>query len=260
MNQEEIIPATPDTIVEQGSPEPTQEAAPQLEQTVAQVQQDQQASTQDSVERENSKSVNIRRLRESKERAERERDELIRRLESIEAQQKQSQVPQENIPEDYSIAPDDLVEGKHLSKYDREISALKKQLQSYQQQTSATAIEAKLHSQFSDFQNVVNADNVAMLRELHPEIAQSISANTDLYSKAVSTYKLIKQLGIVPQNTYDQERARAHQNATKPRPLASVSTQQGDGALSRANAFANGLTDELKKQLHKEMIEAMNRG
>jgi hypothetical protein len=52
------------------------------------------------------------------------------------------------------------------------------------------------------------------------------------------------------------DRAAAQKNASKPKPLASVSPQQGDSPLSRANAFANGLTPELQKQLRQEMEEA----
>ncbi len=49
---------------------------------------------------------------------------------------------------------------------------------------------------------------------------------------------------------------RIQKNASKPKPLASVNPQQGDSPLSRANAFANGLTEELKDQLRKEMSES----
>jgi len=45
-------------------------------------------------------------------------------------------------------------------------------------------------------------------------------------------------------------------NTAKPRPLTSVSPQSGESPLSRANAFAEGLTPELKKNLFKEMQEA----
>jgi hypothetical protein len=52
------------------------------------------------------------------------------------------------------------------------------------------------------------------------------------------------------------DKLRAQKNAAKPKPLASVNPQQGDSPLSKANAFANGLTDDLKKQLRKEMEDA----
>ncbi len=205
-------------------------------------------------QQESPQAVNMRNLRESKIRAERERDELLKRVSAIEEANKPKEAPP---VEDFSIAPDDLVEGKHLSRYDRKIKELESKLQNYQQQTTATAVEAKLYSQYPDFNSVVTEENVKMLGSLHPEIAQTINSSGDLYNKAVSAYTLIKKLGITPQNTYDAERARAQENASKPRPLASVSAQQGDGPLTKANAFADGLTEDLKKQLHKEMVEAI---
>ena len=63
-------------------------------------------------------------------------------------------------------------------------------------------------------------------------------------------------MGIYREDNYSKDRDKAQSNASKPKPLASVSPQQGDSPLSRANAFANGLTDELKSQLRKEMEQA----
>lgn len=202
-------------------------------------------------------ATNMRKMREAKERAERDRDELLRRVAAIEAAQGKKDIKPQAVVEDFSIAPDDLVEGKHLSKYDRKIEELKNQLKSYQQQTSTIATEAKLHSQYPDLDKIITKENIAMLSTLHPEIANTIASSSDLYNKAVSAYTFIKKLGIVPANTYDAERTRAHENSAKPRPVASISAQQGDSPLTRANAFADGLTDDLKKRLHKEMIEAM---
>ena len=54
-------------------------------------------------------------------------------------------------------------------------------------------------------------------------------------------------------------RSKARENHAKPRPISSIGAQEGDGPLSKANAFANGLTDELKQQLLKEMQEARKR-
>lgn len=209
-------------------------------------------------QQETPQAINMRNLREAKERAERDRDELLKRVSALEKATTKNEPAPSAPAEDFSIAPDDLVEGKHLSKYDRKIKDLEGQLASYQQQSTAATVEAKLHAQYPDFEKVVTKENVEMLSAAHPEIAQTISSSGDLYSKAVSAYTLIKKFGITPQNTYDAERARAHENASKPRPLASVASQQGeDGPLSKANAFSDGLTEDLKKQLHKEMIESM---
>jgi hypothetical protein len=65
----------------------------------------------------------------------------------------------------------------------------------------------------------------------------------------------MKTFGI-HKDIYESDRLKALKNSQKPRPLASVSPQQGDGPLSKANAFANGMTAELKEQLRKEMYAA----
>ena len=83
------------------------------------------------------------------------------------------------------------------------------------------------------------------------------NSSNDLYSTAVSAYTMIKNLGIAPKgDDFMVQKAQAQKNAAKPKPLASVNPQQGESPLSKANAFANGLTDDLKAQLLKEMYAA----
>jgi len=216
------------------------EAAPQEQPEV--VQQQEQA-VQDQ------KALNFKALRESKERAERERDEAFRRLQEIERSQ-QDHVHEED--EEPNLNPDDLVEWKHVQK---KMKKMENQLKNYQQQTAEQTIETKLKAQYADFDKVVSKENVEALRASYPEMFQTINTSQDLYSKAVTAYTMIKKLNIQQEDIYEADRALAQKNAAKPRPLASVSPQQGDSPLSKANAFANGLTDDLKKQLYKEMME-----
>ncbi len=192
-------------------------------------------------------------LREKAQKAERERDEAIRYAKEVEARTK---VAPEIPEEDYAVnvEEDALVEGKHLSKVNKHIKKLEDQLKSYQQQTAMSATESKLKSMYPDFDSVVCKENLENLRYAYPEIANTINSSTDLYSKAVSAYTMIKRLGITNEDVYAEDKALAQKNASKPKPLASVSPQQGDSPLSKANAFANGkITDDLKKQLWREM-------
>jgi len=202
---------------------------------------------------ERAQAEHFRRLRESKDRVERERDDAMRRLAELEAANKPAQEE-----EDYEVnlAPDDLAEGKHLTKFTKKINKLEKQLEKYQQQSSASSIEAKLKIEFPDFDKIVSKGNVDSLRLAYPEIARTLNESTDLYSKAVSAYTMIKKFGIHTEDTYQSDRARVVSNSAKPRPLTSVSPQQGNSPLSKANAFAGGLTPDLKKQLYREMIES----
>lgn len=204
----------------------------------------------ESVQEESSAARNFRQLREKAERLERERNEAIRYAESLKAQQKPAD-------DDIDLADDDLVERKHVDKIvKKELRKYEEQLQHYQQEQQAQQVL----TQCKDYHSIVTDDNVNTLINEYPEIAESLKANQDLKSKAIATYNIIKKLGINGQapvaQPYSQEIERIQKNAAKPKPLASVNPQQGDSPLSRANAFANGLTEELKDQLRKEMSES----
>lgn len=204
---------------------------------------------------ESSEVKNFRALREKTERIERERDEAIRVIKEM--QSRNQPVAQEEEDLNFTIDPDAIAEGKHLSKVDKRIRKLQTELQSYKQRTQEELIEAKIKAAYPDFDKIVNNANIAQLQEQYPELAATIGSSTDLYSKAVSAYTMIKKFGIVQDDPYESDRLRAQANAKKPKSLAALSPSQGDSPLSQANAFAQGLTDDLKKQLHKEMIAAI---
>jgi len=200
---------------------------------------------------------NIRALREKTERIERERDELNRRLADIEARNNPKPVE-----EDYSLnlGETDLAEGRHLTKIQKQMRKQQEELVKAQAQMQSLLVETRLKSEHPDIDKVVTSDNLKSLSEQYPEVAQMLNSSTDYYSKAKSAYTMIKKFGIHIEDTFAQDRELAQRNAAKPRPLASVSPQQAESPLSRANAFANGLTDDLKKQLWKEMEDSIKNG
>src|ERR1700679_171762 len=185
---------------------------------------------------------NFKQLREKADRVARERDEALSRLREYEQRisPATSSKQQEQESDDFTMAPDELAEGKHISKVQKQLNKLRKEVK------VATG-EGKLKTQYPDFDSVVTRENVQLLRDTYPEIAFTLNSSTDIYATGSSAYTLIKKLGIIPEVS-SPEKLIAHANAAKPKPLASVSPQQGDSPLSRANAFANGLTDELKAQ------------
>lgn len=192
-------------------------------------------------------------LKRLKQQAERERDELRRQLEA--------QKPKE---EDFEIDPNEIPEGKHLVKINQELKKVKKELYETKEQTRVreqrayeAAAEARLHAEYPDINRILRQENLQALAQKHPMLAASIDANPDLYSKAVATYDAIKNLGIAGNtelNDYNENRIK--ENMSKPRSLSAVAPRN-DNPLTRANAFANGLTPELQKALRKEMTEAM---
>lgn len=189
----------------------------------------------------------FRELREKTKQLERERDEYMRKLQEAQTQK------EEVDDTDLSIGDADLAEGKHLKKLQSEIKRLRKEADTNRQQSHVTQAEVRLKSQYPDFDKVVSADNINSLREEFPELAATINSNNDIYQKAVSAYTMIKKLGIHQEPTYNPEKARIAQNVSKPKPSATIAPQKSDSPLSQANAFANGLTPELQKQLWSEM-------
>lgn len=206
----------------------------------------------------------FRAVREAKERAERERDamlsqmlEMQRQMQLIQQQQqpKQQEEPVEDY--DFDIDPDALAEGKHLKKLIAKQKAMEQQLKRYQMQSEEVAVETRIRTQYPDFEKVVSKENVEILNEQFPEIAKTLRDTPDMFNKAAAAYTVIKNFGIYKDTPkFEADRAKAISNATKPRPLASVNPTQGDSPLSKANAFANGMTDELKEQLRREMYNA----
>jgi hypothetical protein len=202
--------------------------------------------------------ANFKTLRANKDKLEQERNEALAKLAEYEKKRVAATPPTLQESDDYGLGlgEDDLAEGKHLKKINAHIKKLEEQVKGYQQQSSEIGVETKIKQQYPDFDKIVSKDNIELLRSLHPEIAQTINSSNDLYSKAVSAYTMIKKLGIVQEDNFQQDRDLAQKNAAKPKPLTSASPQQGDSPLSHANAFANGLTDDLKKQLYREMIDS----
>lgn len=233
-----------ENIIENEIEETEQQEQPQVEEQ-QQPEQPEKKPELDDRER------NLAALREARERAEKERDEAIEYIKQLQ----QRQLPPEE--QDPDLDPDDLVEWKYV---DKKIKKLESKISQYENQTAYQMTEARLKSQFNDFDNVVTKENIEALRLAHPEIAQALHSTPDLYNKAVSTYNIIKKFGIghvSPQALHDKEAIA--RNMSKPRATNSVSPQQGDSPLSKANDFASGnLTEERKAQLYREMMQARN--
>lgn len=208
---------------------------------------------------ESFQAKNFRQLKQEADKVKQERDEMAKRLQAYEMTQQRRQYEQEQpiVPE-YQVQEGDLIEGKHYNLQNKKIQQLEQRLQQQHQANLAAMAQSQLRAKFPDFDKVVNKDNIEQLEYAHPELANTLNSSNDVYSTAVSAYIMIKNLGIVQEEDYmaQAQKVQAQKNAAKPKPLASVSPQQGDSPLSKANAFGNGLTDDLRKQLLKEMNEA----
>ncbi len=198
-----------------------------------------------------SKDENFKALREKNEKLQKDLGEYARAFQELYNQQQQSAAPQNQEPE-VEPSDEDLIDGKHYKKLVKSYRELEKRV--YE-----TSVESQVRMQYPDYDTVVNQDTIKQLRESEPELAQSLHLNPDTRAKAVGAYKAIKNLGLVKSTEFDADKQLAARNAAKPRTVTSISPQQGESPLSRANAFANGLTPELKKQLWKEIEDARKR-
>lgn len=263
----------PAVIEQQATAEPAQEsgleAIAQDQEAPAQIEQNSLANPESQTETAGEKPTTPRMdkrlkvLMDKAARMEQERNEAMQRLQRLEEEAKtkwrnDTQITHAEpvVDEDITIAPDELAEGKHLNKMQQKMRKMEETLRSYQQQSATAQAQALLRSKHPDFEKVVSAENVAVLKELHPEIYQTLSANNDLYSTGSSAYTIIKNLGIHVEDVYQQDRAKIQANAVKPRSMATISPQRGESPLSQANAFAQGLTPSLQKQLIEEMQAA----
>jgi hypothetical protein len=209
------------------------------EETINQLESQEADTTHvESAPKEPSKDENFARLREAKTRAERERDELHARLVELEKTMQKKEEP----------ADDDYVEWRQV----------KGHLNKIQQQLEQQTIEQRLKQQYPDIDQVITADAIATLNEREPELARAIRANSNQYEQAVAAYKALKRFGIYQDPASRKQQERVEQNMSKPRSLNSLAPQEGESPLHKANAFADGLTDDLKAQLWKEMRQCID--
>ena len=247
---EEQVPhesAAPDTVVQ--AAEILQEAQPE------------QPKPAVETEAEKEQVRNFKAMKEVSERNRKQLEGALQRIQELESKGLNSAQPSEEPEEEFVIPDnDDIPDNRTLAKmakvYKKEIKKLKDQQSAILKQTSTSTAESRFKSEYPDWNKVMSLDNIQAFSNAYPELAKSINSSSDVYDKAVSAYTLIKRFGIYEDNPTDSDKQRAVANVNKPRPLTSVSPQQGDSPLSRANAFANGLTDELKAQLRKEMEDA----
>lgn len=107
----------------------------------------------------------------------------------------------------------------------------------------------RLSRQYSDFQEIVNAETLSILEEKEPELAATIAELKDPYKIGVQSYKYIKAMGIA-QSASDNRRGKEIEKAIEKSEKAITSPLAND---KRPIAQAFKLTDAMKKDLYREM-------
>ncbi|MFP3859232.1 MAG: hypothetical protein ACLFUW_00270 [Bacteroidales bacterium] len=121
------------------------------------------------------------------------------------------------------------------------------------QERDNSTVDERVQLKFPDFNEVVTKDNIDLLKQTEPELAQTLADVADPYKKAVAAYKLLKKVSVKTDGP-SLEKQRAEDNSKKPVSVNAVTKQS---AIGNAHLFENGLTKELKQSLWKEMQQSM---
>lgn len=138
-------------------------------------------------------------------------------------------------------------------KLNQKIKALESMVKKNQVQEQDYVID-RLRSKYTDFDEVMNSENIAYLKQNNPSMARALASLKDEpYEQGLAAYDALKNTEWYRQRHSMQDKDRIDQNLKKPTSVQAVRKQ---GALSETNRFINGLTPELKKSLQNEMAQA----
>lgn len=204
-------------------------------------------------EQQRNEQLNFKALRQAKKQAEKERDELARKIETLNAASKQEVSETEDIYED------------DITKTQRDLKELKQQWAAQQQQIKFNNIQQQLRTDFPDFESVVNEEKIEILKARDLNFARITNRTPndpdELYHRAVAAYTLIKKYGIHVLDVKDdrkKDRDRVQKNMAKPRPSAAAASSSASEGLSDFASFAGMNEDERRAAIYKLARERAN--
>lgn len=208
-----------------------------------------QAPVEDSQEK-NWRELN--RVKKELEKKTKMQDELIERLMQ---QQNVSQPIQQQEVDDLDTIPDDdyVPKGKQKKLVKKEVEPLQRRVEELEAQLKQQAIANQFDSlkrKYSDFDEVVNPETIAIFEEQEPELAQTIVDMKDPYKIGIQTYKYIKALNISEQ----VPKARRVREIDKKIESNKKTVQSPQAFDKRPMAQAFKLTDSEKTKLYEEMM------
>ena len=227
----------------------TEVVLPSDENHVAEAQETKETEKPDQQDSENFK--NMRRKQNELERRLKEKDEMIEKV--LQMQLNQSNQASKVVEEPEEPDEEFIPKGKVKSLAKKQMAPLEKRLEELEgqlaQQKQAAHFD-KLKKQYSDFDEVVNPDTLALLEEQDPELAQTIVDLKDPYKIGLQSYKFIKALNLAPKAP-----DRRHAKEVEKKLEQNAKTVQTPQAFDkRPLAEAYRLTDAEKTNLYNEMM------
>ncbi|OGT44295.1 MAG: hypothetical protein A3F13_02695 [Gammaproteobacteria bacterium RIFCSPHIGHO2_12_FULL_40_19] len=229
------------------------EVAPQeTEQNHAEAQ-----ATEPVAQREvdSSQDRNWRQFRERQKELERELKRKDEILESVLKMQAANAPPKPiEVDELDSIGDDDYVpKGKSKRLVQKELDPLRKKIEELEAQLNHQKQNdqfTRLRRQYSDFDEVVNPETMALLEQQDPELAETIVELKDPYKIGIQTYKYVKAMNLqakVPDSRRSKEIDQKLEKNTK-----TVQSPLANEKRPMAQAFK--LTEGEKSKLQEEMM------
>lgn len=228
------------------SVEETQEAVAQAPES-EEMQTERQASEPDRRKR-NDAEYNWAEARRKMQELEKRNQELQEAVSKI---QTQNQPPEKD--EFANLADEDFLTVAQARKLAQKMA--RDVAEGVVKQREAATVDERLQLKYSDYAEIVSKENIELLKQTEPELALSLAHTPDPYQQGVAAYKLLKKI-VKQEAPMTQEKKKAIENSQKP---LSANAASKSAALGNAHMFENGLTPELKKQLQKEMQEAIKR-
>lgn len=181
--------------------------------------------------------------------------EMRQKLEHYE--KKLADLEQKNQPkaveeEELNLSDDDIVTAKDVKKLAKKMA--REIVAQDRMRYEADTAEDRLRTKYSDFDEVVNEDNVKKLLREEPELAKVLKSTADPYAKGVAAYRYIRLMERANPEAVDKQVIR--QNLAKPRTTTSIK----DSGLDHVEEFASGrLTAEMRRKLYEEMRVSQGR-
>lgn len=243
------------SVVPEEIPAQLESAAPQVD--PVQEADSNQSLQHDSVQSDQQDRSWVKKLRRDRDDAIRDsrmKDELIKQL--LEAQRQPQavhQAPEEDILQ--QIQREEYVPGEKVVKalkkqaddFERKLEELKKQ----SEMQKANSMLSELKREYSDFEEIVNPETLALLDETYPKLANTIAKNKDPYDAALLAYEAIKAKGLV-----DKVPQARREKEVEKRLEANKKTIQSPSSFEKrpmAQAFRMPQTKEEKAALYREM-------
>ena len=228
-----------------------------IEETVSPQTENQETEVKEvPQERESPSREHFRRLENSKKdlerelRMQRELNEKLLTMATQLAPRQEAVVDELDKMSDDELLPKGQVKRLVAKEKEKIIQDAVGEIEKRFEQREQLKFKERLQRQFTDFDEVVNPETMALFEEKHPELAQAIVESKDPYKIGLQTYHYIKSMGM-SEKSADSRRAKEVDKKIEQNKKTVPSPASYE---KRPMAQAFQMTDTLKKQLYNEMM------